>query len=86
MASTSADNLPGMRASIKRRAAAIRDNLRKAEPGIGPGSRFRYSVAVAEWEAVRLLIDRGDATRADHKRFAQLSKTRAVTRPSCRRR
>jgi len=59
---TIAESLPGIRESLKRRAAAIRYYLRKIEPPIAPGMMYRYSVTAARWEAVRLLIDRGSST------------------------
>jgi hypothetical protein len=64
-----------MREFIERRAGAIRDYLRTAQPRLGLGLAFRYSVVRAEWEAVRLLVDRANASRAEDRRFAELSDT-----------
>jgi hypothetical protein len=61
-----------MRESLKNRAAAIRDYLGKVEPPIDPALIHSYSVAAARWEAARLLIDRGDPTAADDRRFQHL--------------
>jgi hypothetical protein len=64
-----------MRGSIKNRAACIRWYLdRQDELSADPATIYRYSVAAAQWEAVRLLIDRGKGTAADDRRFADLSR------------
>jgi hypothetical protein len=67
--------------SVRNRSAAVRDYLSKIEPPIDPMLIHRYSLVSARWEATRLLIDRGNATPADDKRFTELSDIlRALTR------
>ena len=60
-----------MRESIKNRAAAIRDYVSKFHSP-APGDLYRFSVALATWDALRLKIDRGPATVADDQRLAEL--------------
>lgn len=63
-----------MNQSVKNRAAAIRHYLDYSDHVTAdPATIYRYSITAAQWEAVRLLIDRGKATPADDKRFAELS-------------
>jgi hypothetical protein len=62
-----------MNESLKNRAAAIRDYLDKQEPPLDPTLVYKYSLIAAQWEAVRLLIDRGKGTVADDRRFNELS-------------
>jgi hypothetical protein len=71
-----------MRESIKHRAACIRDYLdRQDDLAADPATMYRYSVTAAQWEAVRLLIDRGKGTPADDKRFDDLSQVlKALTK------
>jgi hypothetical protein len=59
--------------SLRNRAAAIRDYLDKRDLSIDPTMLYRYSVTAAQWEAVRLFIDRGNVTPADDRRFADLT-------------
>jgi hypothetical protein len=61
-----------MSEAVKNRAAAIRDYLGKIEPAIDPALIYRYSVTAAWWEALRVLIDRGDVTPANDRRFTDL--------------
>jgi hypothetical protein len=62
-----------MRESLKNRAAAIRHYLdRQDDLAADPATIYRYSVTAAQWEAVRLLIDRGKGTPTDDRRFADL--------------
>lgn len=64
-----------MRESIKSRAAAIRHYLaRQDDLSADAATIYKYSVTAAQWEAVRLLIDRGKGTPADDTRFAELSR------------
>lgn len=60
-----------MNEAIKNRAAAIRDYTSKfySPP---PGDLYRFSIALATWDALRLKIDRGPATVADDQRLAEL--------------
>ena len=63
-----------MRESIRNRAAAIRDYMDKQDDlAADAASIHRYSVTAAQWEAVRLLVDRGKGTAADDRRFVELS-------------
>jgi hypothetical protein len=62
-----------MRESIKNRAAAIRQYVDKRDLPADPATIYRYSVTAAQWEATRLLIDKGKGTAADDRRFAELS-------------
>jgi|SRR5271165_6468812 len=62
-----------MSESLKNRSAAIRDYLAKIEPPVDRTLAYKYSVVAARWEAVRLMIDRGNATPADDHRFRELS-------------
>jgi hypothetical protein len=59
--------------SVKNRAAAIRHALDRSAVKADPATICRYSITAAQWEAVRLLIDRGKGTPADDKRFSELS-------------
>jgi hypothetical protein len=34
---------------------------------------YKFSITAAQWDAVRLLIDRGKGTPADDRRFADLT-------------
>jgi hypothetical protein len=62
-----------MRESIKNRAAAVRDYLdRQDDLSATAATMYRYSVTAAQWEAMRLLIDKGKGTLADDHRFADL--------------
>jgi hypothetical protein len=62
-----------MRESVKNRAAAIRDYLdRQDDLHADAATIYKYSVTAAQWDAMRLLIDRGKATSADDKRLAEL--------------
>jgi hypothetical protein len=38
-----------------------------------PVTLYKFSVTAAQWEAVRLLIDKGKGTPADDRRFADLT-------------
>jgi len=71
-----------MRESIKDRAAAIRDYLdRQDDLSGGPAVIYKYSMTAAQWETMRLLIDKGKGTPADDRRFADLSQVlRALTK------
>jgi hypothetical protein len=71
-----------VRESIKSRAAQIRDYLAKQDDlPADPTTIYRYSITAAQWDAVRLLIDRGKGTAADDRRFAELSDVlRTLTR------
>ena len=63
-----------MRESIKSRAACIRQYLDNQDDlSADAAAIYRYSVTAAQWEAVRLLIDKGKGTAADDRRFAELS-------------
>ena len=63
-----------MRESIQNRAAAIRQYLDNQDDlAADAASIHRYSVTAAQWEAMRLLIDKGKGTAADDRRFAELS-------------
>jgi hypothetical protein len=62
-----------MNHSVKRRAAAIRHALDTSEVKADPTTIYRYSITAAQWEAVRLLIDRGKGTPAHDTRFSELS-------------
>lgn len=62
-----------MRESIKNRAAAIRQYVDNRDLPSDPATIYRYSVTAAQWEATRLLIDKGKGTAADDRRFAELS-------------
>jgi hypothetical protein len=63
-----------MRESIKERAAAIRSYLdRQDDLAADPATIYRYSVTASQWEALRLLIDKGRGTAADDRRFSDLS-------------
>jgi len=62
-----------VRESIKERAAAIRQYLH-IQTDADPATIYRYSVTGAQWEAMRLLIDRGRGTPADDRRFADLGR------------
>lgn len=81
-----------MNESIKNRAAAIRDYTSKFHSP-APVDLYRYSIALATWDQLRLKIDRGPATVADDQRFAELTArcedlsekvtgSRALTTPS----
>jgi hypothetical protein len=71
-----------MRESIKNRAAAVRQYLhRQDDLSADAATIYRYSVTAAQWEAVRLLIDRGKGTPADDTRFAELGRVlKALTK------
>jgi hypothetical protein len=62
-----------MRESIRNRAAAIRQYVDNRDLPADPAAIYRYSVTAAQWEATRLLIDKGKGTAADDRRFAELS-------------
>jgi hypothetical protein len=63
-----------MRESLGNRAAAVRDYLDKQDDlSADPATLYKYSITAAQWEAVRLLIDKGKGTPADDRRFADLS-------------
>jgi hypothetical protein len=63
-----------MNESVKRRAAAIRDHISKDdELSPDPGDVYRFSVALATWDALRLQIDKGPATVGDDRRFVELT-------------
>ena len=53
-----------MRESIKNRAAAIRQYVDNRNLPADPATIYRYSVTAAQWEATRLLIDKGKGTAA----------------------
>ena len=60
-----------MRESIKNRAAAIRQYVDNRNLPADPATIYRYSVTAAQWEATRLLIDKGKGTAADDRRRLQ---------------
>jgi hypothetical protein len=63
-----------MKPSLSSRAAAIRDYLDKQNDlSADPMKLYKYSLAAAPWESVRLLIDSGRGTPADDQRFADLT-------------
>jgi hypothetical protein len=63
-----------MRESIKNRAAAIRHYLNNQDHlSVEPVMLYKFSITAAQWEAVRLLIDKGNGTPADDRRFADLT-------------
>jgi hypothetical protein len=63
-----------VRESIKDRAAAIRDYVsRVLELSPDPVVLYRFSVALATWDALRLQRDKGPVTVADDQRFAVLT-------------
>lgn len=64
-----------MRAAITNRAAAIRHYL---DGCATPAALYRYSITAAQWEATRLLIDKGQGTPADDRRLAELGRALAV--------
>ncbi|OBB86062.1 hypothetical protein [Mycobacterium sp. 852002-30065_SCH5024008] len=62
-----------MRQSIRNRAAAIRQYLNNQDDlSVTAADAYRYSITAAQWEAMRLLIDKGNGTAADDRRFAEL--------------
>jgi hypothetical protein len=63
-----------VRDSIKNRAGAIREYVDKQDDVHADAATiYRYSVAAAQWEAMRLLIDSGKGTVTDDRRFSDLS-------------
>jgi hypothetical protein len=62
-----------MRASIKNRAAAIRHYLNNRDLSIEPVMLYKFSIVAAQWEAVRLLIEKGKGIPADDRRFTDLT-------------
>ena len=69
-----------MSESLNSRACSIRDYLGKLDLPRDPALIFKYSSIASRWEAVRLLIDRGNATPADDRRFLDLTRVlRALT-------
>ena len=64
-----------MRGSLSNCAAAIRDYLDKQDDlHASAATIYKYSITTAQWEALRLLIDKGKGTPADDKRFADLTR------------
>lgn len=61
-----------MNESIKNRAAAIRQDVSNFHSP-DPNDLYRFSVALATWDALRLQIDRGPATVGDDRRLADLT-------------
>jgi hypothetical protein len=61
--------------SIKNRAAAIRYDISRNRDELSPdpGDLYRFSVALATWDALRLQIDKGPATVEDDQRLAELT-------------
>jgi hypothetical protein len=63
-----------MKRSLSSRAAGIRDYLDKQNDlSADPMTLYKYSLAAAQWTAVRLMIDEGTGTLADEHRFADLT-------------
>jgi hypothetical protein len=63
-----------MKPSISSRAARIRDYLDKQNDlSADPMTLYKYSLAAAQWDSVRLLIDSGRGTPVDDQRFADLT-------------
>jgi hypothetical protein len=54
---------------IADRAAAIRQYLSDADPGLAR----RYSLIASRWERLRWLMDKGKTTPADDARYSELS-------------
>lgn len=71
-----------MRESIKNRASSIRHYLDKQDDlSADAATIYKYSITAAQWEAVRLLIDKGRGTPADDTRFAELDRVlKALTK------
>jgi hypothetical protein len=62
-----------VRESIKDRTASIRDYLdRQDDLHADRATIYRYSITAAQWEAMRLLIDKGRGSPADDRRFTDL--------------
>jgi hypothetical protein len=69
-----------MHEALVNRAYAIRDYLGK-HLSADPATLYNFSITAAQWEAVRLLIDKGKGTPADDRRFADLTTVlRALSR------
>jgi hypothetical protein len=58
--------------SIKNRAAAIRDYVSKFHSP-DPNDLYKFPIALATWDALRLQIDKGPATVDDDRRLADLT-------------
>jgi len=69
-----------MPAALDVRAMVIREYVTRLAPPVDPATRYRYSVVAARWEALRLLIHRGQSVPTDDRRFEDLSAVlRALT-------
>ena len=63
-----------MKDSVKNRAAAIREYVSvRLDLSPDPGGLYKFSVALATWDELRLQIDKGPATVADDRRFTELT-------------
>lgn len=63
-----------MSVSIANRASAIRHYLNRPGPPMDLPTQYRYSIAAARWEALRLLIHDGKSIPADDRRFREIGR------------